>query len=151
MNDLLKKNWLSVVLLILIVIWFVVYGASKGVVPNNLASLPGVAGETTTADDSIAIEQDKVAGLADYLTEKGYKLYGTFWCSHCKDQKDLFGDAVDRLDYVECSNEDGTEQLEVCVQENIEVYPTWGLPDGTKRPGVMTLQQLADLSGYPFN
>lgn len=151
MNDLLKKNWLSVVLLILVVVWFVIYGVSKGGFSNNIAVLPGVAGETTILDNSAISDQDKIAGLADYLTEKGYKLYGAVWCSHCQEQKELFGTAADRLNYVECSTPDGTDQLDICVQENIEVYPTWGLPDGTKMPGVMTLQQLADLSGYQLN
>ena len=151
MKDLLKHNWLSVALLVLVVIWFVIYSISKDVLPNNVASLPGVAGETITLDNSTNPDQDKAAGLATYLTEKGYKLYGTVWCSHCQDQKEMFGTSSDKLNYIECSTPDGASQSEVCAQENIELYPTWGLPDGTKMPGVMTLQQLADLSGYQLN
>ncbi|HCR42205.1 TPA: hypothetical protein DIV45_02485 [Patescibacteria group bacterium] len=138
MKDLLKNSSLAVVLVVLIVIWFVVYGTIK---------LPS----TNNNPDTTAPTQASIAALADCLTTKGYKLYGAFWCSHCKQQKDLFGISVNKLNYIECSTPDGKNQLEVCARENIEAYPTWGLPDGTKQTGLMTLQQLANSSSCPLN
>src|SRR3989344_9366604 len=32
--------------------------------------------------------------FAQCLTEKGAIFYGTFWCPHCKDQKELFGNSI---------------------------------------------------------
>ena len=81
--------------------------------------------------------------LADCLKEKGVKFYGAFWCPHCKDQKELFANAVDRLNYIECSTADGKSQTPTCQREGIKSYPTWVFPDGTRREAVL---QLADLA-----
>ncbi|OAY76036.1 Thiol-disulfide oxidoreductase LTO1, partial [Ananas comosus] len=41
--------------------------------------------------------------LAKHLKTIGAKMYGAFWCSHCNEQKEMFGrEAVKMLDYVEC-------------------------------------------------
>ena len=41
--------------------------------------------------------------LAKHLKETGAKMYGAFWCSHCLDQKLLFGsEAVKEMPYIEC-------------------------------------------------
>lgn len=41
--------------------------------------------------------------LATRLRDAGAKMYGAFWCSHCFEQKEVFGkDAVGVLPYVEC-------------------------------------------------
>lgn len=41
--------------------------------------------------------------LAKQLKEAGAKMYGAFWCSHCFDQKQIFGAAaMADFPYVEC-------------------------------------------------
>ena len=64
------------------------------------------------------------------------------------EQKDLFEASVDRLPYVECSpnGKEGLKAL-VCVEEQINTYPTWVIK-GRKYKGMLTLEQLAEYSGY---
>jgi len=67
-------------------------------------------------------KQGEYDSFAQCLTEKGVKMYGTEWCSHCKNHKD------------ECS------------KARIEGYPTWNI-DGINYPGEQQLYKLASLTG----
>src|SRR5258708_5987025 len=60
------------------------------------------------------------------------KFYGAFWCPHCHNQKNEFGDAAQYLPYVECSLPDGSGQTQVCIDNNVKNYPTWVFPDGSR-------------------
>lgn len=86
----------------------------------------------------------RLVGFAQCLKDSGAKFYGTFWCSHCQDQKDLFGSAKDVLPYIECSTADGRGQLPICAEANIEGYPTWVFADESRQSGTMTLEALAE-------
>lgn len=88
--------------------------------------------------------------FAKCLTSKDVKFYGTFWCPHCKNQKELFGSSIKYVNYIECSTPDGSAQLPVCNAAGIQGYPTWVFKDGTNRSGEVSLQELSDLSGCPL-
>lgn len=77
------------------------------------------------------------------IKEKGVVFYGAFWCPHCNNNKEMFGNSKNLLPYVECSTEDGQGQVQVCKDEGITGYPTWKFADGTKLPGEITLETLA--------
>ena len=85
--------------------------------------------------------------LASCLEEKGVKFYGAFWCSHCNDQKELFGKTAWQKVYIECSLPGGQGQTEVCTEAGITGYPTWVLADGSKVEGTQSLEKLKELSG----
>ncbi len=87
------------------------------------------------------------ADFAKCLSQKGVRMYGTFWCPHCNAQKEAFGKNWGYVDYVECSAPDGRSQLQVCADAGIEGYPTWVFPDGNKLAGEVTAQQLSMASG----
>ena len=70
--------------------------------------------------------------FAQCLTEKGATMYGTAWCSHCKNQKAAFGSSFQFVDYVDCDQESGK-----CKLAGVESYPTW-IIDGEKYPGEQT-------------
>jgi len=57
----------------------------------------GQTTDTPTQASSPAIDQ-----LASCLTANGATFYGTERCQHCKDQKKLFGDAVAKVNFVDC-------------------------------------------------
>ncbi len=133
-----KTSWLSIALLVLIIVWLGVYGMSKNAAVNSVLD-----------NSSPEVSQGDTKALAQCLTDKGFKLYGASWCSHCQEQKEMFGEAATLLPYVECSTPDGNDQTEECNAAGIELYPTWGFPDGKLAPGVMTLQDLAKTSGCP--
>jgi hypothetical protein len=89
--------------------------------------------------------------FAQCLTDQGVKMYGAWWCSHCADQKKLFGSAFERVTYVECST-GGTKSFNVpaCQEVGIgETYgtPLWSFSDGTFLPGTRSLAELSEASG----
>jgi len=82
----------------------------------------------------------KYDSFAQCLTEKGATMYGTEWCSHCQNQKKMFGKSFQYVDYVDCDKY-GDE----CLKNGIRGYPTW-IIDGEKYPGEQPLQRLASLT-----
>ncbi|MEO0835190.1 MAG: vitamin K epoxide reductase family protein [Cyanobacteria bacterium J06642_3] len=135
-------------------------------VSSSIAQANGTAEEVVDADGLIAIPQPKAAPkppkgweinttsgaaemeLAKYLTATGAKKYGAFWCPHCFEQKQLFGQAAfDEIDYIECDPQGKNPQRDVCVAAGIQSFPTWEI-DGEFYPGTKTLSELAELSGY---
>jgi uncharacterized membrane protein len=95
-----------------------------------------------------ATEEPTVKALAIHLTRRGVKMYGASWCPHCVDQKELFGASARRVPYVECSpGGQRSPQAAACQAARIASYPTW-IIDGKRIQEVLTLQQLADLTGF---
>lgn len=89
--------------------------------------------------------------FAKCLTDKRVKFYGAFWCPHCADQKKLFGSSIKYITYIECSTPNGAGQTQICIQENIESYPTWVFPDNTTLVGPQTLEKISSISGCRLN
>lgn len=84
--------------------------------------------------------------FATCLADEGVKFYGAFWCPHCKEQKEQFGNSAKLLPYVECSTPDTQGVLPVCTEAGIQGYPTWIFADGTRESRVMTPEELAEKS-----
>jgi len=82
---------------------------------------------------------------AKCITEKGAKFYGASWCTHCAEQKKMFGTSFQYIDYVECAEGDG--QTAACSAAGIKAYPTWIMPDGQKVEGVIDPVKLAKAVG----
>jgi hypothetical protein len=85
--------------------------------------------------------------FAECLTEKGAKMYGTWWCGHCRQQKELFGAAFSKINYIECSPEGSQEMLQECRDAGIEGYPTWKFEDGSHLGGARSFEDLAEKTG----
>lgn len=120
-------------------------GVYSGVNGDGSAEIAGQAGPPVTTTST----QSQIA-LARHLDEIGAKMYGAYWCPHCHDQKQLFGQqAAQEIPYVECAPDGQNPQVEVCQaeSENVTGYPTWEI-NGQFYPGTQTLEQLADASGY---
>jgi uncharacterized membrane protein/glutaredoxin len=114
-------------------------GTAIATSPNT----PGQVGPViTTTSGSAEIE------LARHLTSVGAKMYGAYWCPHCHDQKQLFGQqALAQLTYVECAPDGQNSQTKLCQDKKIEGFPSWEI-NGQIVTGTQTLQQLADLTNY---
>jgi len=83
--------------------------------------------------------------FATCIADSGATFYGTFWCPHCQNQKQLFGRKASKLlPYVECSTPDGKGQKQVCTDAGIEGYPTWEFADATRQTGSLSLEVLAE-------
>jgi hypothetical protein len=89
--------------------------------------------------------------LAEHLQKTGAKLYGAWWCPHCYEQKQLFGQAAVQASFkslaIECAEDGVKSQIELCRQQEIQGFPTW-IIKGQKYPGVQSPAKLAELSGY---
>ena len=85
--------------------------------------------------------------FAQCIDQSGATFYGAFWCPHCKDQKEAFGNSERLLPYVECSTPDGNGVTIACQQAGITGYPTWEFADGSRESGNLSLQFLAEKTG----
>lgn len=80
-----------------------------------------------------------VTALAQCLAERGAVMYGAEWCSHCQNQKNMFGDAFKYISYVECPKNPAQ-----CLAAGINGYPTWTFPGGVRLEGEQELKKLAE-------
>jgi hypothetical protein len=86
--------------------------------------------------------------LARCLTSQGVKMYGAYWCGHCKKQKEAFGAAFSQLDYVECADPSNPQaQAQECEDAGITSYPTWHFGLGDRITGEITMEKLAAKAG----
>lgn len=83
--------------------------------------------------------------FAQCITSAGAVMYGVEWCSNCQAQKNLFGDSVQYIDYVECS-----ENEDLCVEKNITAVPTWIISDRSY-VGLLSLNELSRVSNCSFS
>lgn len=73
------------------------------------------------------------------------RMYGSFWCGHCNNQKQELGIQVAKqYDYIECDREGVNSQYQVCRNNNIQGYPTWEV-NGVLYPGEKDLGELERL------
>ncbi|OQA04404.1 MAG: hypothetical protein BWY68_00348 [bacterium ADurb.Bin400] len=85
--------------------------------------------------------------LAKHLAAKGMVMYGTYWCKFCNAQKELFSNAFQYVNYVECDSSGENANPDACDAQDIKGYPTW-VYQGQKYPGVRSLGELASLTDY---
>lgn len=78
--------------------------------------------------------------FAKCLTEKGARMYGTEWCSHCQNQKSLFGKSFEYVSFTDCNLDTAA-----CSEKNITGYPAW-IINGDQYQGQQTLQKLGYLT-----
>ncbi|XP_015897865.3 thiol-disulfide oxidoreductase LTO1 [Ziziphus jujuba] len=121
--------------------------SSSQPVPSSLAEieLPYFTTEITSPSSPFALS------LAKHLQSIGAKMYGAFWCSHCLEQKQMFGsEAAKLLNYVECfpdGYKKGNKILKACADAGIEGFPTWVI-NGQVLSGEQQLSELAQASGF---
>ncbi|MFH7243739.1 MAG: glutaredoxin family protein [Spirulina sp.] len=136
-RDRLQRSYLWGGGLALVVLFLVGCGTNS--------SAPGDATNHSAGTEVVAATPE--ASLAQHLAATGGTMYGAYWCPHCADQKAMFGDAVDQLPYVECAADGENAQPDLCSAKGIQAYPTWEI-NGQLYPGVKSLEDLAQLSGY---
>lgn len=86
--------------------------------------------------------------LAAHLTKSGVKFYGATWCSHCRLQRALFGEAEALLPFVDCAPEGrGGPMAAPCREIGVRIFPTWTIGN-RKYEGILTPETLAELTGF---
>ena len=89
-----------------------------------------------------AIASGQYDEFAQYLTDQDVIMYGTEWCSHCKNNKKIFRDSFQYINYIDCD-----KNKNACSAAGIGGYPTWNV-GGKNYPGEQSLERLAQLTGY---
>ena len=84
--------------------------------------------------------------FAQCLSDSGAKMYGVYWCSHCKEQKEKF-DNSKYIPYIECDPRGDNANPSACEAAGVDGYPTWVFGNGEKVSGTRTLTELALKSG----
>eukprot|EP00250_Pteridium_aquilinum_P011346 c20004_g1_i1 orf=308-1459(-) len=107
--------------------------------------LPPVEPQITTSSSPGTLS------LAKHLQSIGAKMYGAFWCSHCYEQKQMFGrEAVKYLEYIECYPEGyrkGVKIAKACESAKIDGFPTW-IIKGEVLSGEQELTEIARVAGF---
>lgn len=146
----MNKNILIVIALVLVGIG--VMFALQGKIEDRTqqAGVGTVSGGITqTNAQGTTAASHELDDFAKCLTDKGAKMYGASWCSHCQNQKQMFGASVEFAPYVECASADGG-QTKVCTDAGIQGYPTWKFADGSENVGEASLQKLSEATGCPL-
>jgi len=96
-----------------------------------------------------AADRSKLDDFARCLTDKKAVMYGAFYCEHCKEQKDLFGDSAQYLPYVECVERGTRKVTDQCKTLGIRRTPTWIFEQSGERVDgkVLSLQELSQKTG----
>lgn len=117
-----------------------------------LSSTSTSAASTTSASEAEGEEGEPAPDLVAFakaLAAAGVKFFGADWCPHCTNQKELFEDGKNYLPFIEVTNPDKTLNA-IGIAEGIQSFPTWKFPNGQVREGVLSLEEISNLSGVPI-
>ncbi|PIN89929.1 hypothetical protein COU60_02445 [Candidatus Pacearchaeota archaeon CG10_big_fil_rev_8_21_14_0_10_34_76] len=93
--------------------------------------------------------EGKYDTFSQCIANSGAVMYGAYWCPHCQDQKEMFGKSWEHVNDIECSLPNRAGQTAECNEAGIQSYPTWEFADGSRQTGVLSFQQLSQLTGCP--
>ena len=89
----------------------------------------------------------KYDAFAKCLSTKQAKMYGLYWCPHCIEQKQMFGDAFHYVPYVECAIKGSKEEALECKVAGVKLFPSWQFGMDPPKEGVLSLEALSDKTG----
>ena len=123
-------------------------------ITGNADSTPTVGSNSVSAvsgegeDGAEGEDAPDLVAFARALDESGTRFFGASWCPACEAQKALFEDGYKFLPFIEVTN-NSRELNSIGIAENLEgeELPTWEFPDGDRRTGILSLQELSQESG----
>ena len=89
----------------------------------------------------------KYDSFAKCLATKQGRMYGLYWCPHCIEQKQMFGDAFHYVPYVECAIKGSKEEATECKVAGVKLFPSWQFGMEPPKEGVLSLEALSDKTG----
>ncbi len=106
-----------------------------------------------TLGEPLKTSTSEQLSLVRHLNTIGAVFYGSWSCPHCFFQKNLFGQqASKKLNYVECGKPKLLpNQAADCQKAQVRVVPTWILPNGKRREGVLSIEELAIWTEMPVS
>ena len=90
---------------------------------------------------SNAVVSNKYDELAKCLSANNAVMYGTSWCPHCQNQKKMFSNSFEYINFVDCD-----ASSDACKAAGVQGYPTWVI-NGTSYEGEQTVYTLAKSAG----
>ncbi|HTW58405.1 MAG TPA: hypothetical protein VMD99_09750 [Terriglobales bacterium] len=85
--------------------------------------------------------------FAQCLAAKQAKMYGLYWCPHCQEQKQMFGQAFHYVPYVECAIKGSHELAPECKAAGVKLFPSWQFGMDSPKAGVLSLEDLSAKTG----
>lgn len=140
----------NLIFIAIIVAALIIAGAIIYVSQEKKTESPSPVALEETEQETGEPETTQLDEFAKCLTDKGAKFYGAYWCGHCKNQKELFGNSLQYVNYIECADTETGEWKENCTNAQITAVPTWEFADGERELGVQSLEKLAQISGCPL-
>ena len=131
----------------------------RGVLLALVVTLAGLGWATSLARPDVAVgpgapppvtspSTPATVALAEHLSAEGAVMYSAYWCPHCHEQKELFGqEASKKLKVIECAADGQNSQKQLCDTKAIRGFPSWEIA-GKIESGVKPLARLAELSGF---
>jgi hypothetical protein len=89
----------------------------------------------------------KYDAFAQCLAKKDTKMYGLYWCPHCIEQKEMFGESFHYVPYVECAIKGSSELAPQCKIAGVKLFPSWQFEGNPPKEGVLSLDALSDKTG----
>jgi hypothetical protein len=89
----------------------------------------------------------KYDSFAKCLATKQARMYGLYWCPHCIEQKEMFGEAFHYVPYVECAIKGSSEMVPACKIAGVKLFPSWQFGEDPPKEGVLSLEALSDKTG----
>lgn len=89
----------------------------------------------------------KYDSFAKCLATKQARMYGLYWCPHCIEQKEMFGEAFHYVPYVECAIKGSSEMVLACKIAGVKLFPSWQFGEDPPKEGVLSLEALSDKTG----
>ena len=92
-------------------------------------------------------QNHKYDAFAQCLAAKQTKMYGLYYCPHCLDQKEMFGESFHYVPYVECAIKGTREEASECKIAGVKLFPSWQFGAEPPKEGVLSLEALSDKTG----
>ena len=89
----------------------------------------------------------KYDAFAKCISTKDAKMYGLYWCPHCIEQKEKFGESFYYVPYVECAIRGSSELTPQCKIAGVKEFPSWQFGMESPKAGVLSMEALSDKTG----
>lgn len=145
----MNKIWrLSIIVLVLLSLGSLLgmYYIGESSAKNKQAKTDLIENGSVAGVTSVESE-DYLSRLTKKMTENGMVLYCSYQAEDCKKQKELFGQAINNINYVECDASIAHSNPDECLSHEVSIYPTW-LYEEEKYTGIRSLSELARLVNF---
>ena len=89
----------------------------------------------------------KYDAFAQCLASHQARMFGLYWCPHCQEQKEMFGEAFHYVPYQECAVKGSNEMAAECRVAGVKLFPSWQFGLEPPKEGVLSLEALSDKTG----